>query len=67
MPAARYLYTVHLLQVTLNLTRGHPPRTHRQDLAVESLEAGWMLPENLRLEAAVAVPRCFDVDLAEVP
>ena len=60
-------HTIDLLQMALNLTRRHSPRIHRQDLVVESIEPSLMFGNNLRLVLSGAIPRHFNLDLAEIP
>ena len=56
------LDAVDLGQVRLDVARRQPARVEREDLVVEALEAPLALADDLRLEAAVAVPRRLDPD-----
>src|SRR5439155_4828363 len=51
---------VDLGQVRLDVARRQAARVEREDLVVEPLEAPLPLPDDLRLEAALAIPRRFD-------
>jgi hypothetical protein len=46
--------------VRLDVTRREPARVERKDLAVEAFETPLALPHDLRLEAALAIPRRLD-------
>src|SRR5436190_12965616 len=52
--------------MTLNLTRAHSTRIHRQDLIVEARESALMLDHDFRLEAAVPIPRHVNLYLTEI-
>ena len=54
------LHAVDLLQVRLDVPRRQPPRVQREDLVVEPHKAALALSDDLRLEAAVAIPRGVD-------
>src|SRR4051812_39028698 len=54
------LDAVDLGQVRLDVARREPARVEREDLVVEALETPPPLPDDLRLEAAPAIPRRLD-------
>ena len=60
----RDLGPVKLGQVTLDLAHRHAARVEAQNLAVEAIEPGLALGDQLRLEAADAVAWHRNVDLA---
>jgi hypothetical protein len=51
---------VDLLEVRLDVAHRQPARVQRQDLVVESHKAALALAHDLRLKAAVAIPRGID-------
>src|SRR5439155_15010326 len=53
-------HPIDLGQVRLDVARRQAARVEREDLVVEPLEAPLALADDLRLEAALAVPRRFD-------
>src|SRR6266516_8209722 len=55
---------VDLGQVRLDVARRQAARVEREDLVVEPLEAPLPLPDDLRLKAAVAIPRRPQLDRA---
>src|SRR5579862_8448260 len=54
------LDAVDLGQMRLDVARRQPARVEREDLVVEPLETPLALPDDLRLETAVAISRRFD-------
>ena len=50
--------------MTLDLTHRHATRVKAQNLVIEAIEAGLVFTDQLRLEAAGAVARDGDLDLA---
>ena len=54
------LDAVDLGQVRLDVARRQAARVEREDLVVEALETPLALPHDLRLEAALAIPRRLD-------
>ena len=57
-----HIYSVHLLQMPLDLPRGHAPRVQRQDLFVEPIKPGLVLLDDLWFETAAAIARRFDCE-----
>jgi hypothetical protein len=62
----RYFSAVHFFKVTLDFPHRHAARIQRQDLVVEAGPAGLMFGNELRFEAAVAVPRNLKGQAAEI-
>ena len=54
------LHAVNLFQVRLDIPHREPAAVQRQDLVVEPLKAALALANDLRCEAAVAIPRRLD-------
>src|SRR5207249_8954049 len=51
---------VDLGQVRLDIARRQAARVEREDLVVQTLETPLTLPDDLRLEAALTIPRRLD-------
>ena len=58
------LHAVDLEQVRLDIPRREPAAVEREDLLVEPDEPALALRDDLRLKAAVTIPRGIDLDLA---
>src|ERR1035437_10062807 len=62
-----HLHAVHLLQVPLDVPRGHATRVHRQDFPIEPRHAGLALRDDLGLERSLPIARCDDLYFAKLP
>jgi hypothetical protein len=52
---SRYLDTIHLLKMTLNIPCGHSAGIHRDNLVIRATESGLVLGNNLRIKITVTV------------
>jgi hypothetical protein len=57
---------MHFLDVLFDLAGGHATRIKRNHSLIEVADRALALGYDLRFEAAVAITRGFDVDLAEI-